>query len=93
MKETNLIKLYTVHGPCYVLAEKWAARSNGRLLAMFTKDGQKIHELYTPHYIRMRAKNCLYGYVHPENLSLTKKEAVEKSEAIYRELFPSLYVA
>jgi hypothetical protein len=90
MTSLDLIKLYTVTGPRFVLADKWADTTK-ETLATYTKDGQRVHDLDSPYYRRKHAENCMFGFIHRENLSPTKKAAIEKREQIYRELFPTLY--
>lgn len=90
LKNTDtLIRLYTDTAGHYISAHEWA-KGKEHVTAL-TKDGERIHDLQTPYYQRKRAENPFYGFIHRDNLGPTKKEAIEKREAIYKELYPSIY--
>ena len=89
MNADKLVKMFTVDGPLYVLQS--ALDGTKELLVTHNRKGERLTDWNTTK--KQRESMGHFGVVHRENLSVSKKAAIEKREAIYRELFPSLYAA
>jgi hypothetical protein len=79
----EFITLYTVDKRCRILREDWENPAK-TILVEYNQFGKRVDQYWTSAGGRL-------GLVHRDNLSPTRVEAIEKREAIYRELFPSLY--
>ena len=85
----KLVKMYSVDGPLYVLQSQLDDLER-EIIVAHNRKGERYEGWNVPK--TRHGEGLRYGCVHRENIAVSRTQAIANREAVYKELFPSLYV-